>query len=631
MHLNFANVLIRNCSGVIISDTFLLTAASCFEQVTLFSPYFKIRAGIHNINSENQPTEQVRSILDIILHPNYANVVFRNDLAIVRVLYPFNLNTSSAFPIKLSNLTSVEHTNLTTIGWHLFDPVDTIVTTTLQEVTIQESVECTSNIISDPRTQFCARVPCLGDTGNPVMIYSGTSQQYELVGIGSFRNACATERLFTRIAPFIDWILEMLENLPATLSPIPTFPPLSSTTTWPEILGPPISFVCNTSYSCGCSRIPVIFHDEPPITPIRRFNQQRIVGGETAQAHSWPWIVSLRQTFSGHFCGGSLINDGWVLTAAHCLSDVSPTIHIGVHDKNLPASQIRTVAKMIKHPNYISAPKVINDIALIRITPPVNLATADGYAGLSCLPPKNAGVNYPTEGIRLAVIGWGRVAYGGARPDKLRQVRVNTLADDDWRCTSLAFDSNGQFCAMIDGGGKDSCQGDSGGPIHQWLGDHWEQVGIVSYGQGCASEYHPSVYTRLSFYYDWIQSTINEFEEKITTTTTPKLTPSPQTTTITTTPKQTPPQTMTTTRTRTTPKPIPSPQTTTITTTPKQTPPPTTTIATRTVTYQPETTNSTTASIGNVITTVQNNAISFKKRILVYWMLYGGIRFILTF
>ena len=56
-------------------------------------------------------------------------------------------------------------------------------------------------------------------------------------------------------------------------------------------------------------------------------------------------------------------------------------------------------------------------------------------------------------------------------------------------------------------------QGDSGGPIHQWLDDHWEQVGIVSFGQGCAEENHPGVYTRLSIYHDWIQATINQIDE----------------------------------------------------------------------------------------------------------------------
>ncbi len=107
----------------------------------------------------------------------------------------------------------------------------------------------------------------------------------------------------------------------------------------------------------------------------------------------------------------------------------------------------------------------------------------------------------------------GTLSSGGSPATKLRQVRVITLANDDWRCINASYDKQRQFCAMVDGGGKDSCQGDSGGPIHQWLDDHWEQVGIVSFGTGCALPTNPGIYTRLSFYHDWIQATINGIDQ----------------------------------------------------------------------------------------------------------------------
>jgi hypothetical protein len=117
---------------------------------------------------------------------------------------------------------------------------------------------------------------------------------------------------------------------------------------------------------------------------------------------------------------------------------------------------------VIEHPDFVPAPKFLNDLALLRIFPPVNLTISSAYAGLSCLPPKNAGIhNYPKVNRRLAVIGWGKLVSGGSRSTKLRQVRVKTLADDDWRCENSSFDSDRQFCAMVDGGGKDACQGRS--------------------------------------------------------------------------------------------------------------------------------------------------------------------------
>ena len=147
------------------------------------------------------------------------------------------------------------------------------------------------------------------------------------------------------------------------------------------------------------------------------------------------------------------------MTAAHCAFLNFSTVHIGVHDRFLPSPQIRNISKVVQHFDYIPPPEHINDIALLRLSSPVNLTTPENYAGLTCLPPESTDFNYPTAGTHLVVIGWGKLMENGSLSRELQQVRVMTLANDDPRCINATYDSERQFCAMIDGGGKDACQG----------------------------------------------------------------------------------------------------------------------------------------------------------------------------
>lgn len=156
IQLNFLNLVKRNCSGVILSDTFVLTSASCFEKLQPFAPYFFVKAAVCKTNNENQSIEQVRPVVSVIINPYYNDQMFLNDLALVRVIEPFDLNTSSVFPIGLSNLSSLAGMNLTVFSWTKFSQNNLItISESLQQVVVEENVECTQNKSSNPQIQIC--------------------------------------------------------------------------------------------------------------------------------------------------------------------------------------------------------------------------------------------------------------------------------------------------------------------------------------------------------------------------------------------------------------------------------------------------------------------------------------------
>uniref|UniRef100_A0A8C1AG67 trypsin n=1 Tax=Cyprinus carpio carpio TaxID=630221 RepID=A0A8C1AG67_CYPCA len=205
-------------------------------------------------------------------------------------------------------------------------------------------------------------------------------------------------------------------------------------------------------------------------------------------------IVSL---YSGyHFCGGSLISEYWVVSAAHCYMS-RLEVRLGEHNiaVNEGSEQFISSEKVIYHPNH-DYWTLDSDIMLIKLSKP---ATLNQYVQPVALPSGCA-----ADGTMCRVTGWGNTMSSTADSNKLQCLEIPILSDRDCNNSYPGMITNTMFCAGYLEGGKDSCQGDSGGPVVC----NGQLQGIVSWGYGCAEKNHPGVYGKVCMFSQWIADTM---------------------------------------------------------------------------------------------------------------------------
>ncbi|CAH1731777.1 unnamed protein product [Aphis gossypii] len=241
----------------------------------------------------------------------------------------------------------------------------------------------------------------------------------------------------------------------------------------------------------------------------------RIVGGTGSTFGEWPWQVLVREAtwlglFTKNKCGGVLITQRHVITAAHCQPGFLANLVavFGEYDISGEVESKRSISKNVKrvivHRQYDAA-TFENDIALLELESPVNY---DQHIVPICMPDDEDDFT----GRMAVVTGWGRLKYGGGVPSILQEVQVpiieNQVCQDMFETAGHTKTILSSFlCAGYANGQRDSCEGDSGGPLMiEKDNGRWTLIGTVSHGIKCAAPYLPGVYMRTTYYKPWLQT-----------------------------------------------------------------------------------------------------------------------------
>jgi len=255
-----------------------------------------------------------------------------------------------------------------------------------------------------------------------------------------------------------------------------------------------------------------------------------ITNGEDADECEWRWQAAIYKNDAdqdGNFCGGSLINAEWVLTAASCVGKGfaghtpykphSPWylhVKLGVHNSSRTSAQQQShrVSQTFAHPKYDHATGS-HDVALIRLESP---ASMNSCVGTVCLP---SGVPEVTADTKCWITGWGLQKEGGwgTKPEVLKEGEVSVWSNKDCakQYGSKQRIGASQMCANA---GRwwvvDTCNEDVGGPLVCEVGGKWTVFGVTSRGEGCGNRNKPGIYARVRPEVSWIQKTIRSAPAK---------------------------------------------------------------------------------------------------------------------
>ncbi|XP_017654605.1 transmembrane protease serine 9 isoform X1 [Nannospalax galili] len=509
------------CGATIIGARWLVSAAHCFNE---FQDPADWTAYAGTVQLSGSEASMVRTrVLRISKHPAYDADTADFDVAVLELLRPLRFGryvqpaclpaATHVFPARRKCLIS---------GWGYLKEDFLVKPEVLQKATVEllDQSLCSSlygHSLTD--RMVCAGYldgkvdSCQGDSGGP-LVCQELSGRFFLAGIVSWGIGCAEARrpgVYTRVTRLRDWILEVTSKaskpMVPTVTPIPAIPSTSWITS-PESWA--ASSSAQTTTDSSTTALDSVTTSKPQDCGARPAMEKpnRIVGGLSAVSGEVPWQVSLKEG-SRHFCGATVVDDRWLLSAAHCFNHTKVEqvyAHLGTASLlGVGGSPVKLgLRRVALHPRY--NPGILDfDVALLELAQPLKF---NKFIQPVCLP---LAIHKFPVGRKCMISGWGNMQEGnGTKPDVLQKASVGIL--EQQMCSALYNFSltDSMLCAGFLEGRVDSCQSDSGGPLAcEETPGVFYLAGIVSWGIGCAQAKKPGVYARITCFKEWILQTMS--------------------------------------------------------------------------------------------------------------------------